>query len=1080
MPPRKPSSRNRGEPSKRVFAQSKSSNPFDRQRSFLKQRYAVLRPTDENVNDTTDASTLGAVVTEEAAEPSDLTTPESSARTLPPNFRRRVTEAYRKRQQQRQQRDSAPSNFDSASAEAIIERDATLSAPANRWIPIGPFVLRQGQAVNRPATSGRVAGLAVAPGGRRIYVASANGGVWRSDDGGHTWRSTMDAWDLNPTTKASDSLACGAIAIDMNDPDRVYVGTGEGGGEAYFGVGPVRSDDGGKNWITEATAPGAPVLEGSGFYRLAVDPANRERVLGAAEVGLYRREPNREGLYHWVRKQSGDFSSVVVARSSSNVTTFYAAKREGNVLMSNDGHAWTTVGANFPTDDVGRIGLAVQPNNPNVVYALISRLSDSHVLGVWRLDRGDDRWRKVKGTPADLFGDDPADEGQGWYDLAIAVDPNNINRIYLGGAAKDVEDLWPSSIYSCLVTSSGAGANLSYRMIAKYIGANVHADIHALEFTPNDSDQLWVGCDGGVFHTGDATGAASFAARNVGLSTLMMNHLTLHPTEEAVLFCGTQDNGTSRYTGEEVWLHSAWGDGGYVVVNWHDPYKVLRTYICGDIQRAKDGGASYDSWMDASLPQQHLGRGEFYAPLVGTPPNADAPEEAELVAFGGRRLWLSTNFGSTWRSLPTNDTNIVDDHSPDALPQPEDGVVANNFLSLVFASGKRLYAGTTIGEVYLFNKSGAKWTRKKINAAPLPAGGPITDIIVDPADESGDSIYVTLGGHGDYRHVWHFDGQVWQHRSGPASNPDKRLMDIQHNAIAVDTAHPNHLYVGADIGIWRSTDGGRHWDTFSNGLPDAAVLDLKLHKERRLLLAATHGRGVYEYRLDTTTTRAVEIYLRDTQLDTGRRASVEGIDHPTEKGKRVSLGQSPDIKIDAPSKMGAYQTPTNQINFHQFVDLIDDESERVATTDPSVGTAINRVYVQVHNRGLTPALNVRVMLLLAMKSAGKSPRLPPGYAARVRAGHQINTPQWRTISTQTLLEARAGHPPIAAFDLPSNLLPSPADLKGKAEHCLLALLHCPADPFTNSETDVEALSAGERKATFKNLRIVPFKGTLPT
>jgi photosystem II stability/assembly factor-like uncharacterized protein len=681
-------------------------------------------------------------------------------------------------------------------------------------------------------------------------------------------------------------------------------------------------------------------------------------------------------------------------------------------------------------------------------------------------------------VPADLFGDDPAEEGQGWYDLAITVDPNNINRIYLGGSSKDVEDIYPSSIYSCLVTSSGAGTNLSYRMIAKYIGANVHADIHALEFTPNDSDRLWVGCDGGVFHTLDATGAASFEARNTGLSTLMMNHLTLHPTEEAVLFCGTQDNGTSRYTGEEVWLHSAWGDGGFTVINWHDPYRVLRTYICGNIQRAKDGGQSYDSWLDASLPREHQGLGEFYAPLVGTPRNAGAPQEAELVAFGGRRLWLSNNFGSTWRSVPTNDTNIVDNHSLDALPQPEDGAT-NNFLSLVFASARRFYAGTTIGEVYRFNKAGTKWTRKRINAAPLLTGGPITGIIVDPADRSGDSIYVTLGGHGDYRHVWHFDGDTWQQRSGPASNPDKRLMDIQHNAIAAHPAQPAHLYVGADIGIWRSTDGGKNWETFSMGLPDAAVLDLKLHEEQKLLRAATHGRGVYEYRLDGKTSPAVEIYLRDTQLDTGRRTSVEGIDDPTEKGKLVSLGQSPDIKIDAPSKKGAYQTPTNQISFYQFVDLIDDESERVATTDPSQGTAINRVYVQVHNRGLTAALNVRVMLLLAMKNAGKSPRLPPGYAARVRAGHQINTPQWRTIGTQTLLEARTGSPPVAAFDLPSNLLPAPADLKGLASHCLLALLHCPNDPFTNSETDVERLSAGERKAAFKILRVIPFKGTLP-
>ena len=112
-------------------------------------------------------------------------------------------------------------------------------------------------------------GIVVAPGGNRVYIASANGGVWRSDDEGWNWKSLMDAFDLNPTTLASDSLACGAIEIDLANPDRIYVGTGEGGGGAYFGVGPIISNDGGNNWITEMTSPGSPSLAGSLFLRLS-------------------------------------------------------------------------------------------------------------------------------------------------------------------------------------------------------------------------------------------------------------------------------------------------------------------------------------------------------------------------------------------------------------------------------------------------------------------------------------------------------------------------------------------------------------------------------------------------------------------------------------------------------------------------------------------------------------------------------------------------------------------------------------------------------------------------------------------
>lgn len=1096
MSSHKPSSkRRRKRPEEKSAAAN--SNPFDRQRSFVKQRYALLRSADSQP--TPFAPQLPGIaapgphtVASIEESPAGMSAQENAAPILSPDFRLRITALYRQRQQQ-QQGLRAPANDATLlppgtpqphlPASAIMAGEQATGAPpaAKSWIPIGPSVLRQGQAVNRPATSGRVAGLAIAPGGLRVYVASANGGVWRSVDGGHNWRSTMDAWDLNPTTVASDSLACGAIAIDPSDPDRVYVGTGEGGGDAYFGVGPIRSDDGGENWVTEPTAPGAAAeLAGTGFYRLAVDPSDRERVVGATEVGLYCREPDGRGGYHWAQKQSGNFSSVVVARSSSssssssgiNLTTFYAARRDGNVLMSTDGHRWITIGADFPREMVGRIGLAVQPNNPNVVYALVANLETAHLLGVWRLDRGDDRWREVRDAPADLFGSNPDEYGQGWYDLAIAVDPNNINRIYLGGSSKDVEDIMPSSVYACLVTSHGSGRGLKYRMTSQYIGANVHADIHALEFTPGDSNRLWVGCDGGVFYTSNATGAASFASRNIGLSTLTMNHLTMHPTEEAFLFCGTQDNGTSRYTGEEVWLHSCWGDGGYGVINWNEPLRVLRTYIHGYMQRASDGGRGYESWEDASLPEDHSDKGEFYSPLVGTPRNTAAPAEAETVALGGRRLWLSNSFGSRWRSLPSNDTQVADDESRDALPRPDEDT-ENNFLSLVFASARRIYGGTTIGEIYRYDKAGTSWTRTRIDAAPLPSGGPITCIAVDAADESGDSIYVTLGGRGDYRHVWHYDGQAWQGRGGPAPDSDQSLLDIQHNAIVVDPEHPAHLYVGADIGIWRSTDSGHRWETFSEALPDAAVLDLALHPERRLLWAATHGRGVYEYDLDGPATPAVELYLRDTQLDTGRRTSSEGAPDPTRPGKKVKLGQSPDIKLDAPSKTGAYQTPTSQINFYQFVDDIKrDDSRRVVTTDPSNGTVVNRVYVLIHNRGRTPARDVQVMLLLARRTGSTPLRLPPGYGAKVRAGHQLNTPQWRTIGMQIIREVLGGGPPVAAFDLPSNILPSPADLDGNADHCLLALLHASSDPFTNDEIDVLTLTASERKAVFKDLRVI--------
>jgi hypothetical protein len=174
-------------------------------------------------------------------------------------------------------------------------------AGQKNWAPLGPSVVINGQAHGLPPVGGRVSGIAVAEGGQLAYAATANGGVFRSDDRGATWRSLMDAFDMDPTNFASTSLACGAIAIDGNDPNRVYVGTGEGDTHgmfenrivnalpAYRGIGPICSDDGGATWVRESTANGSPSLAGKAFFALAVDPANRENVVAATTEGLYQR-----------------------------------------------------------------------------------------------------------------------------------------------------------------------------------------------------------------------------------------------------------------------------------------------------------------------------------------------------------------------------------------------------------------------------------------------------------------------------------------------------------------------------------------------------------------------------------------------------------------------------------------------------------------------------------------------------------------------------------------------------------------------------------------------------------------------
>ena len=178
-----------------------------------------------------------------------------------------------------------------------------------------------------------------------------------------------------------------------------------------IGVGPIRSDDGGVNWFTEPTAPDSPALAGASFFRLAVDPADPERVIGATNNGLYRREP-AGGSFHWARKLTGAYSSVVAARAGG-ATTFYAARYFGPVRTSTDGNSWTTISTGFPTSNVGRISLAVREDDPSVVYALVARSDNYHLHGIYRYDASSNTWRAIGSAPTDLFGTDPTRPGPG-------------------------------------------------------------------------------------------------------------------------------------------------------------------------------------------------------------------------------------------------------------------------------------------------------------------------------------------------------------------------------------------------------------------------------------------------------------------------------------------------------------------------------------------------------------------------------------------------------------------------------------------------------------------------------------------
>lgn len=771
-------------------------------------------------------------------------------------------------------------------------------------------------------------------------------------------------------------------------------------------------------------------------------------------------------------------SSVVVA-SNGDETVFYAAFwGKGQVYMSLDHGATFQLLGVFPRYK-GRITLAVCPTNTNVVYALASTSE------VYRYERnaevGADQWNLIQGAP-------PANQmagGAGWYNLAMAVAPDNVNRIFLGGAATfaaaDQNYGFAAPIYRCEVSVSREEADPSplirVSMVPTFVGASVHPDMHALAFTPGDGNQLWAGCDGGVFYassSNDARAAVTetlFASRNSGLSTQTPNSIGQHPSQDAILFIANQDNGAQRYGGDEAWTQAGgFGDAGRIFYRYDAgappvPTEIIVTYTHTRVFRSVDRGQTFAEIAGPAL--QPGEQSQFYSPFI-------TASGLNRISLGSQRVWISDDFGGTWFSIPSNGWNLGD------MP---------NFPSIVSAiamspNGLTLYAGYQNGQVFRFPLSApgtpVPWAAAVridnfgvgplsafINGRPIP----VTSIYVDPTD--ANAVYVTLGGNlsadpNGWQRVWRFNnpgaGYVWTQSSGAALGTSS-LMNTQFNAITGDPNNVNTIYAGADIGIWKSTNNGGVWAPFAEGLPESPVLDLRLFPPQNivpangaaaapsgitLLRAATHGRGVYE-RIETLAPapfqRPVQLYVKATVLDRGLYAVQTGVPNPL-TGVNVNYYDGYDIKVSAPINRTfpppvgtpyAYPKPA-VIDFTEFAALADNSGTLTPNRDA-------RVYIQVHNRGVVPCESVQINVLLIQVNAGPPnpvgsavANLPGGYVASIQAGTAVAGGGWGTVGLVVVEDLRLGFPEVISIDIPAASL-------AQGLYCVLVLLNSAQDVF---------------------------------
>ena len=587
-------------------------------------------------------------------------------------------------------------------ASASAARSALLAALAaaadeNVWLPIGPSVSLEGQAGSAPRVSGRARDLAISDDGQRAYVATANGGVWYSNDAGATW-SPLGAGGSTPAGEAAapgpislvTSCLCVKFGANPNgSQDIVYVGTGEtkpkdtglpGDNAAGIGVLKLISS------LPDALAHPeinpwqreAKNLSGMGIFRIAMDPTNADTLIAATSAGLFKRQGAFVADAKWPRADEGPFdfdadddkwcTDVRWEPAKGAVPSRLWVALIDDTAFSDTGIWVSEGGVGGPYEEVeledrvraGRLGLSVHKNDPSILY----------VLGkgphLWRIDGK--TARKVRNIPKHLFGDD---NDQSAYDLAVEAHPTNPNLVIAGGSTVQADDEWSASLFRLTISGTAAADNFSCNFdqtkqdtpgtdAGTFIGNGVHADVHVMRYTGAPAGaHLWVGCDGGVYRSTQSGDAYTSISRNNGLSVIEPGFVANHPTMDGAVIIGTQDNGALRRIGDTIWTKWISGDGGGVA--FHPTLPAFHVGQYTSAQWHANGGKFLKPVWRPGSSKQSKEYEDWYASFYSDLHVIAGPGNKARIALGTNRLWVSEDWDPvlaapnvmTWMTLPS-------------------------------------------------------------------------------------------------------------------------------------------------------------------------------------------------------------------------------------------------------------------------------------------------------------------------------------------------------------------------------------------------------------------------------------------
>lgn len=675
------------------------------------------------------------------------------------------------------------------------------------WQSIGPTPTASAFPSNWGITSGRINTIAVSPtNSQLILVGGATGGIWRSTNGGTTFA---------PTSDSQVDLAVQSIAFSPSNSSIVYAGMGDLDG-FYLGSGVLKSTDSGQTWtrVSNSTLPSPGVTA-----KIEVDPTNPNRVylaqyanLGAAGCcfasGFYL---STDGGVNWTQTLPG-LPRDLVLNPATPQTLYLGMTRvdDGGSLpglyrSTNGGSNWTRI-YTTPYDSTSDIAVAVTPANSQAIYIYTGgQINNVFETRVEVSTNGGSTWTNR--------GSATLDRGQFGYNTYIYVDPTNVNTVYAGtrDVFKSVNGgvSW-TNLTNNFTTSGSYTPNQS----------SAHPDQHSFTFLPGSASTIFIGNDGGIWKSTNS--GSTFASLNSSLSFTMFVGYALHPTNAAISYGGTQDNGSQkRVAASSQWREFISGDGGNCVINPAAPSTVFSTYIYGTIFRFVNDGDTFDASVGSNTifgESDSSPRIAFYPPFTGNGVNS-------TLYFGTWRLFTSTNLGNSW-SAPAGSFDLTK------------GITANgpDVLSVIGVSRSNtsvIYTGSAQGRVMVSANGGATWT-------DITTGLPnrfIKSIVVHPSNPS--IAYLTVSGFRS-SHVFQTTnmGANWTDING-------NLPDIPTNDLLIDPLNTSTLYVGTDIGVFRSVTGGTNWTSFNSGLPPTIINQL-VAQTGGTIQAATYGRGAYQ------------------------------------------------------------------------------------------------------------------------------------------------------------------------------------------------------------------------------------------